>query len=107
MYVSVNYKCRCNMYTHVYINIFRIFVYSSRSWKKRGGDPLHQLESGFEDQAKKAKDKVKLGVEALEEVMKGLSTESPMELAISTLGNLCLAGSTLNYFQSQSLGKFN
>lgn len=36
--------------------------------------------------------------------MKGLTMESPMELAISTLGNLCLAGSTLSYFQLQNLG---
>ncbi|CAK9009024.1 unnamed protein product [Durusdinium trenchii] len=59
------------------------------------------LPPGFEDRAKKAADKLELGVEAMEEVMKGLTMESPMELAISTLGNLCLAGSTLSYFQLQ------
>eukprot|EP00933_Yihiella_yeosuensis_P038890 TRINITY_DN32836_c0_g2_i1.p1 TRINITY_DN32836_c0_g2~~TRINITY_DN32836_c0_g2_i1.p1 ORF type:complete len:1121 (+),score=299.94 TRINITY_DN32836_c0_g2_i1:74-3364(+) len=54
------------------------------------------LPPGFEDRAKKAADRLELGQKdvesALEEVMQGLMTHSPVELAVSTLGNVCLAG---------------
>ncbi|CAK9008869.1 unnamed protein product [Durusdinium trenchii] len=40
-----------------------------------------EIEESFEDRAKKAADKLELGVEAMEEVMKGLTMESPMEIS--------------------------
>eukprot|EP00930_Biecheleria_cincta_P030752 TRINITY_DN2130_c0_g1_i1.p1 TRINITY_DN2130_c0_g1~~TRINITY_DN2130_c0_g1_i1.p1 ORF type:complete len:1073 (+),score=266.61 TRINITY_DN2130_c0_g1_i1:49-3267(+) len=54
------------------------------------------LPPGFEDRAKKAADRLESGhagvEEAMEEVLQGLTQQSPMEMAISTLGNVCLGG---------------
>jgi len=63
------------------------------------------LPPGFEDRAKKAADRFELGQsgmeDAMEEVMKGLMVQSPVELALSTIGNCCLAGAANTQFKEQ------
>lgn len=70
----------------------------------------NMLPPGLEDQAKLASER--LGREggsgldsAFEDMMRGLSKSSPSELAVSTLGNLCLAGQGLPIFKD-AFGKF-
>ncbi|CAE8627001.1 unnamed protein product [Polarella glacialis] len=64
------------------------------------------LHPGFEDRAKKAADRLELGQQsvedAMEDVLQGLLAHSPLELAISTLGNLCLAGQASASFKEQA-----
>eukprot|EP00441_Pelagodinium_beii_P047349 CAMPEP_0197621836 /NCGR_PEP_ID=MMETSP1338-20131121/2275_1 /TAXON_ID=43686 ORGANISM="Pelagodinium beii, Strain RCC1491" /NCGR_SAMPLE_ID=MMETSP1338 /ASSEMBLY_ACC=CAM_ASM_000754 /LENGTH=1093 /DNA_ID=CAMNT_0043191385 /DNA_START=80 /DNA_END=3361 /DNA_ORIENTATION=- len=63
------------------------------------------LPPGLEDRAKKAADRFehgKAGLEsAMEDVIQGLMAQSPVELAVSTLGNICLAGTANVQFKEQ------
>lgn len=64
------------------------------------------LPPGFEDRAKKAADRLESGhagvEEAMEEVLQGLAQQSPMEMAISTLGNVCLGGLSNPVFKEEA-----
>lgn len=63
------------------------------------------LPPGFQDNAKKAADFLELGSEAaMQQMMDSLLVQSPMELAIGSVGNLCAAGASLNLFQEQISG---
>ncbi|CAL1152317.1 unnamed protein product [Cladocopium goreaui] len=63
------------------------------------------LPPGFQDNAKKAADFLELGSEAaMQQMMDSLLVQSPMELAIGSVGNLCAAGAPLNIFQEQISG---
>lgn len=63
------------------------------------------LPPGFQDNAKKAADFLELGSEAaMQQMMDSLLVQSPMELAIGSVGNLCAAGAPLNLFQEQISG---
>uniref|UniRef100_A0A7S4QH08 Protein unc-45 homolog B n=1 Tax=Alexandrium monilatum TaxID=311494 RepID=A0A7S4QH08_9DINO len=60
------------------------------------------LPPGLEDRAQSASRHLENAQnmdEALEEVFQGLTLQSPAELALSTLGNLCLAGRSLPAFK--------
>jgi len=60
------------------------------------------LPPGFQDNAKKAVDFLELGSEAsMQKMLDSFLVQSPIELAISSLGNLCAAGAALKLFQEQ------
>jgi len=63
------------------------------------------LPPGFEDRAKKAADRFEMGQagleSAMEDVIQGLTAQSHVELAVSTLGNICLAGAANVQFKEQ------
>merc|ERR1719282_1173268 len=63
------------------------------------------LPPDLEEVAKKASNRLdqgKSGIDAaLNEVMQGVMLSTPLELALSTVGNLCLAGAPLPGFKEQ------
>merc|ERR1719174_1083270 len=63
------------------------------------------LPPGFEDTAREAAARLERGDQdidkAMDEVLAGLTTMSATELAVSTLGNLCVAGQVLPAFKEQ------
>lgn len=63
------------------------------------------LPPGFEERARKATQRLENGVDnldaAIEDLTEGFKQHSPTELAVSTLGNLCLAGQNVAAFREE------